>query len=33
LPGARAKESMQEYERLFKEILAMLWVLEKVGSP
>jgi len=24
LPGARAKESMQEYERLFKEILAML---------
>lgn len=32
LPGARAKESVQEYERLFKEILAMLWVLEKVGS-
>ena len=24
LPGARAKESVQEYERLFKEILAML---------
>jgi chromosome partitioning protein len=24
LPGARAKESMQEYERLFKEILALL---------
>ena len=32
LPSRPAKESGQEYERLFKEILALLWVLKEVGN-
>lgn len=33
LSSPPAKESAREYERLFKEILAILWIKKKIGSP